>query len=78
MSVRSLPMMNRPRRWRIGRWRQPQRNSGTGPGRTALGTRRVDKRNTDTNSKDCRNNPLMHRMNVRTPTARVRYWNDAI
>jgi hypothetical protein len=77
MLMPPLPMMNGPRWWRIGRRRQPQRNSGIGPGR-ALGARRAGKRNTDTNSKDCRNNSLLHRMNSRTPTARPRSPNYAV
>jgi len=77
LPMRLLPMTNRPRWWCIGRWWQPQRNAGTGPGRT-LGVCRADKRNADTNTKDCRNKSLMHGMNARTPTARGRRLNPAI
>jgi hypothetical protein len=78
MPMPSLPMMNWPRWWRVGRPRQPQRKSGIGPGRTARGARQAGKRNTDTNSKDCRSKSLMHQMNSRTAAAKARYRNRAI
>ena len=70
MRMRSLPMMNWPLWWCIRCWRQPQRNSGIGPGRT-LGARQAHKRKADTNSEECRNKSLMHGMNSPTPTARA-------
>jgi hypothetical protein len=75
MAMASPPMVNR-RCWRrIGRRRQPQRNSGIGAGSAALGERRAGKRNTDPNSKDCRGQ--LFTMYSRTRAAKPRYLKQA-
>jgi hypothetical protein len=70
--MRPLPMMNR-RRWRcVGRWRQPQRNSGIGSGRATCAARnlRGSKGKADANSKDCRRESVIHCRNPRTSERR--------